>query len=53
MNRDLDTMAAIQAEKAKDIGAAEQLPLDAEGKALAEGKRFTLDVVETPADPLR
>ena len=50
---DLETMAAIQAEKAKDIAAAGQPSLDAEGRELAEGKRFTFDVVETPVDPLR
>ena len=29
------------------------IPLDAEGMALAEGKRFTFDVITVPTDPLR
>lgn len=53
MSRELETMAAIQAEKAKDIDTQEQQPLDAEGVALAEHKRFTFDIIETPVDPLR
>lgn len=50
---DLEIMAEIQAQKEKEIDAGELLPLDDEGKKLAEGKRFTFDVVETPVDPLR
>ena len=50
---DLETMAAIQAEKAKEIAAQEQQELDAEGRELAEGKRFTFDVISVPVDPLR
>lgn len=46
-------MAEIQAQKEKDIAAAELMPLDGEGNKLAEGKRFTFDVVATPTDPLR
>lgn len=49
---DLDVMAAIQREKEKEITEG-QMPLDDEGKLLAEGKRFTFDVIETPVDPLR
>lgn len=52
MTRNLETMARIQDEKAKEIQAT-QLPLDAEGKALAEHKRFTFDVITVPSDPLR
>lgn len=51
--KDLDTMATIMAEKEKEIQRAEQLPLDAEGRKLAEGKRITFDVIAIPADPLR
>lgn len=51
--RDLETMTAIQAEKAREIEERGQLPLDDEGTRLAEHKRFTFDVVDTPVDPLR
>lgn len=53
MERDLDIMNRIMEEKEKDIAAGELLPLDGEGKTLAEGKRFTFDVINTPVDPLR
>ena len=48
----IETMAEIQAEKAKEIQTT-QLPLDAEGKALAERKRLTFDVTTVDLDPLR
>lgn len=51
--KSLETMTQIQAEKEKEINVQEQLPLDAEGKALAEHKRFTFDVISVPSDPLR
>ena len=51
--RDLEIMAAIQAQKEKDIDREGQLPLDAEGQKLAEGKRITFDVIAIPSDPLR
>lgn len=44
-------MTEIQTEKEKDY--ASQVELDAEGKAMAENKRFTFDVIDTPVDPLR
>ena len=44
-------MAQIQNEKARE--EEECHPLDAEGIALAEHKRVTIDVVATPVDPLR
>lgn len=50
---DLDVMAEIQAEKAREISAEPLMDLDPEGAELAEGKRFTFDVIETPVDPLR
>lgn len=53
MERDLETMAAIQAEKEKEIEAEELQPLDDEGETMAEHKRFTFDVVDIPSDPLR
>ena len=53
MSKDIDTMAQIMAEKKKEIAANDPLPLDAEGKALAEKKRLTFDVLTVDSDPLR
>jgi len=53
MERDIKVMERIQREKQKEIEGQALQPLDSEGQALAEGKRFTLDVIDTPADPLR
>lgn len=53
MTRDLDVMTAIQKQKARDIRGKELQPLDAEGKKLAEHKRYTFDIVDLPTDPLR
>lgn len=53
MKNRLEAIQAIQAEKAKEISKKEPLPLDPEGIALAEEKRFTFDIVNTPVDPLR
>lgn len=53
MTRDLDIMNAIQEEREKELEEEELQPLDAEGKALAEHKRFTFDIVDIPNDPLR
>lgn len=55
MSMNLDTMAAIQAEKLKEIAAEAQQPLDPEGKALAEEKRKTFDLPTNAVkvDPLR
>lgn len=53
MTRDLKVMAAIQKEKAKEIERGAKHPLDAEGDKLAETKRFTFDIIDTPVDPLR
>lgn len=51
--RDLETMQTIQRQKEADIAADQLQPLDAEGAALAEHKRFTFDVINVPNDPLR
>ena len=51
--RDLNTMHSIQNEKAKELTKKEMQPLDPEGTAMAEHKRFSLDIVDTPTDPLR
>lgn len=54
MNRELDTMAAIMAEKDKDM-QRDMLPLDDEGRAVAEEKRKTFDLPTNAVkvDPLR
>lgn len=49
----LDDMDAIQKEKAKEIERDGAHPLDPEGKAMAEHKRMTFDIIDTPVDPLR
>lgn len=55
MNRELDTMAAIMAEKEKELRLADMLPLDDEGRAVAEEKRKTFDLPTNAVkvDPLR
>lgn len=53
MIRDLDIMTNIQNQKALDIRNKELIPLDAEGTALAEHKRYTFDIIDLPTDPLR
>jgi len=53
MTRDLNVMDAIQKEKEKEVNAEELMPLDPEGVTVAEHKRFTIDMVGTPVDPLR
>lgn len=52
---DLSIMAAIQAEKVREVTAAEPMPLDPEGRALAEDKRKTFDppTNAVKVDPLR
>ena len=52
--RELEVMNTIQNQKEKDINASEHpIPLDDEGKELAEKKRFTFDIINIPTDPLR
>ena len=53
--KDLNTMAEIMAEKAKEMAGGELPPLDPEGKALAERKRKTFDLPTNAVkvDPLR
>lgn len=53
MSERLESMIAIINEKSKEIETKEQQPLDGEGIAMAEHKRFTFDIVDTPVDPLR
>lgn len=49
----LDMISAIQAEKQKNVNSEAVPPIDPEIKYLAEGKRFTFDVITIPVDPLR
>lgn len=49
----LEEMEQIQNEKAQAIKRDGLPPLDPEGAAVAEHKRFTFDIVDTPTDPLR
>lgn len=54
MDQDLSTMTQIMHQKDADLAKAEPPVLDAEGKKLAENKRFTLDQHEdVNLDPLR
>ena len=53
MTRDLHVIDAIQKVKAKELETKALQPLDPEGKRLAEHKRFTFDIINTPVDPLR
>lgn len=53
MKKEFDELAKIQIQKAKDIEDDGIQPLDAEGRVLAEHKRFTFDIIDTPVDPLR
>ncbi len=54
MNRELDTMEQIIREKDKDM-QRDMLPLDDEGRAVAEEKRKTFDLPTNAVkvDPLR
>ena len=49
----LDMISTIQIEKSKNVNVESVPPIDPEIKNLAEGKRFTFDVVTIPVDPLR
>ena len=51
--RDIAVIDAIQNQKAKEIEEKEPHPLDPEGVRMAEHKRFTFDIINTPVDPLR
>lgn len=51
--RDLSVMEAIMAQKERDIGRDGQPALDPEVETVAEHKRYTFDVIDTPVDPLR
>ena len=51
--KDLETMEIIQNERSAETTTCELMELDDEGRALAEQKRYTLDVPEVKNDPLR
>lgn len=53
MSKDINVMSAIQTEREREASEQDLIPLDAEGIALAERKRFTLDINEIKQDPLR
>lgn len=53
MTRDIEVMRQINHEREKEIETEELIPLDAEGVKIAEHKRFTFDIIDTPTDPLR
>ena len=53
MTRDRNIIDEIQRDKASELEKKEIQPLDPEGIKLAEHKRFTFDIVNTPVDPLR
>ncbi len=53
MKKEFEELVKIQSQKSKDIEDDGLQPLDAEGRVLAEHKRFTFDIIDTPVDPLR
>ena len=53
MTRDLNIMGQIMRQKEREIDAEHLQPMDAEGIEMARHKRFTIDMVGTPVDPLR
>lgn len=53
MIRDINIIDAIQKEKGRDLAGKVLQPLNPEGKKMAEHKRFTFDIINTPVDPLR
>lgn len=53
MSNDLNTMVDIQTQAGIDHDLAGLPALDDETRELAEGKRFTFDVISVPVDPLR
>ena len=53
MAMDINVMDEIQRQKARDMANKDLQPLNPEGEAIAEHKRFTFDIISTPVDPLR
>lgn len=53
MSKDISVIDTIQNQKEKDIAKRGQPVLDPEGIKVAEEKRYTIDIVDAPIDPLR
>lgn len=53
MEKRLEEMKSIMAEKDRELEGKQLPPLDPEGEELARHKRETFDIVDTPIDPLR
>ena len=53
MDERLKEMEQLMDEKQRDDDVRGLQPLDPEGVAMAEHKRYTFDVIDTPIDPLR
>ena len=53
MSKDISVIDTIQSQKEKDIAKRGQPALDPEGIKVAEEKRYTIDIVDAPTDPLR
>lgn len=53
MKRELKVMGQIMDQKDREIDEARLQPLNPEGVVMAKHKRFTIDMVGTPTDPLR
>ena len=53
MSRDINIIDTIQKQKEKDIAQEGRPELDPEGEKVAEEKRYTIDIVDAPTDPLR
>lgn len=49
----LEEMKSIMAEKDRELEGKQLPPLDPEGEELARHKRETFDIIDTPIDPLR
>lgn len=53
MEKRLEEMQSIMAEKDRELDGKQLPPLDPEGEELARHKRETFDIIDTPIDPLR
>ena len=51
--KELNVIETIQNQKDAEMERKPLMPLDAEGAKVAEDKRFTFDIIDTPTDPLR
>lgn len=53
MTDKLAIMTLIQEAKTREMQNKDLMDLDAEGIAVVEHNRYTLDIVDTPVDPMR